>query len=396
MIRLGERIKALRQRDGRTQDALAEELGVTAQAVSRWEKGICYPDMEVIPSIANYFSVSIDELFGYDNGRAKKADALADQIHEMIRRNNGKDVCMDACVALAREALIEFPGNEKLTLALASALYTAGYVRHGEHHIEGEDGYSVYDTERHKKYTEWQEAIRLYEKLLVSLNSGEMRRQAVTELSQLYKNTGAHDKALMLAQSAPDIPASAPILRINAFDGKDEVAASGEALLDLVLHSTELMESIVRTDIRMPPDTAAKMVGNATGMYDLVCTDHFCGKSHAWLACLHMLRSYYLWLAAQKDAAFAALDAAIGHAAAYDGLHGTGPAFFTSPLLRLVKTHADTVPAQSGFAAELPDVWPWWCVPEREAVKKEMQADPRWEDWARRAKASPVPPGGTV
>ena len=94
MIKLGERIKEFRQRNGRTQDALAEELGVTAQAVSRWEKGICYPDMEVIPSIANYFNVSIDELFGYDNERSKKADALARQINDMIHQNNGKDVSM--------------------------------------------------------------------------------------------------------------------------------------------------------------------------------------------------------------------------------------------------------------------------------------------------------------
>lgn len=185
MIKLGERIKEFRQRNGRTQDALAEELGVTAQAVSRWEKGICYPDMEVIPSIANYFNVSIDELFGYDNERSKKADALARQINDMIHQNNGKDVSMDECIALAREALIEFPGNEKLTLALASAMFTAGYVRHGEHHIEGDDGYSVYDVVRHREYSEWKEAIRLYEKLLLSLNSGEMRQQAVIELSQL-------------------------------------------------------------------------------------------------------------------------------------------------------------------------------------------------------------------
>ena len=154
MIKLGERIKELRQRDGRTQDALAEELGVTAQAVSRWEKGICYPDMEVIPSIANYFNVSIDVLFGYDHERSKRADALARQINEMIRLNNGKDVSMDECIALAREALIEFPGNEKLTLALASALFTAGYVRYGEHHVEGDDGYSVYDVVRHREYME--------------------------------------------------------------------------------------------------------------------------------------------------------------------------------------------------------------------------------------------------
>ena len=65
MIQLGERIKELRRRDGRTQDALANELGVTAQAVSRWEKGICYPDMEMIPPIANYSRWTLFAGLGY-------------------------------------------------------------------------------------------------------------------------------------------------------------------------------------------------------------------------------------------------------------------------------------------------------------------------------------------
>ena len=387
MIKLGERIKEFRQRDGRTQDALAEELGVTAQAVSRWEKGICYPDMEVIPSIANYFNVSIDVLFGYDHERTKRADALARQINEMIRLNNGKDVSMDECIALAREALIEFPGNEKLTLALASALFTAGYVRYGEHHVEGDDGYSVYDVVRHREYMEWKEAIRLYEKLLLSLNSGEMRQQAVIELSQLYKNTGEHEKALLLAQSAPDINATRLMLRINAFDGKEEVAASGEALLDMIMRSTELIESIVRTDIHMQPNTAAEMIKNATMMFDLVYTDHFYGKSSAWLACLNMLRSYYLWLAGEKDSAFEALDLALSHATAYDKLRETSPEFFASPLLRHVKTNAGSMSAQSGFKEELPEVWPWWCVSKCKIVKEEMQTDSRWDEWVRKTKA---------
>ena len=384
MIRLGERIRELRQRDGRTQDALAAELGVTGQAVSRWEKGICYPDMEAIPSIANFFNVSIDELFGYDHDRSKKADALADRINEMIRQNNGKDVCMDACIALAREALIEFPGNEKLTLALASALFTAGYVRYGEHHIEGEEGYSIYDTEKHQKYAEWKEAVSLYEKLLLSLNGGEMRQKAVIELSQLYKNTGEHEKALLLAESAPDLHATKPMLRINAFDGKEEVAASGEALLDMIMLSTELIERIVWTDIHMPPETAAEMIGNAAMMFDLVCTDHIYGKNNEWLACLHMLRSYYLWLAGEKESAFSELDTALEHAKAYDELCEKSPEFFTSPLLHHVKTNAGAVRVQSAFSAELPDLWPCWCVPNRGNVKKEMQADPRWGEWVHR------------
>ena len=248
MIQLGERIKEFRQRDGRTQEALANALGVTAQAVSRWEKGICYPDMGMIPSIANYFGVSIDELFGYDNERSKKIDALVERIRTMIAENNGVDVSMDDCIALAREALIEFPGNEKLSLTLASALYTAGYVRRGEHHLTDADGYGVYDTARHSTYPEWQEAVKLCEKLLPGLTDGRLRRQAVQELSQLYKNLGEGEKALALAEDAPDLYGSAPFLRINAFDGRDAVAACGEALLEMVRCSGELMVRILLND----------------------------------------------------------------------------------------------------------------------------------------------------
>jgi transcriptional regulator with XRE-family HTH domain len=66
-LNLGSKIRELRVRDGRTQEALAEALGLTSQAVSRWESGGSYPDMEIIPSIANYFGVTIDELLGNDS-----------------------------------------------------------------------------------------------------------------------------------------------------------------------------------------------------------------------------------------------------------------------------------------------------------------------------------------
>ena len=47
-------------------------LGVSPQAVSRWEANGGYPDMELIPAIANFFNVSIDELFGYSKDRQEK------------------------------------------------------------------------------------------------------------------------------------------------------------------------------------------------------------------------------------------------------------------------------------------------------------------------------------
>lgn len=387
MIRLGERIRELRQRDGRTQEALARELGVTPQAVSRWEKGICCPDMEMIPSMANFFGVSIDELFGYDNERSKRVDALAARINDMNRQNDGVDVSMDDCIAAARAALIEFPGNEKLMLALASALFNAGYVRRGELHTVDGDGFGRYDVDRHRTYPEWQEAVKLYERLLPALSDGALRQRAVMELSQLYQNLGEGQKALELAEAAPDIPASRPFLRIKAHDGREAVAACGEALLETMQQSAQMMSEIVRSDAAMPPLTAAMLLKNAAGLYDLVCTDGWYGRNNGLLACLHMLRSYYLWLGEARDEAFGALYDALACAKALDGLGKGGKEVYGAPLLRLVRTHIEAVPADSAFRRELPELWPWWDVPRRDEIRSEMKADPRWAAWVAETRA---------
>ena len=63
-IQIGDKIRELRRRDGRKQEELANALGVTNQAVSRWESQTGYPDMEMIPAIANYFGVTTGYLLG--------------------------------------------------------------------------------------------------------------------------------------------------------------------------------------------------------------------------------------------------------------------------------------------------------------------------------------------
>ncbi|MBQ8503795.1 MAG: helix-turn-helix transcriptional regulator [Clostridia bacterium] len=63
-IYLGENIKRLRLEKGITQETLADFFGVTFQSVSRWERGESYPDITLLPEIAAYFKISIDELLG--------------------------------------------------------------------------------------------------------------------------------------------------------------------------------------------------------------------------------------------------------------------------------------------------------------------------------------------
>ena len=108
-VNIGTKIKELRKRDGRTQEAMANAIGVTAQAISRWEANGGYPDMQIIPSIANYFGITIDELFGYECERQNKIDALVQTITEKNKLNNGEDICIEECISAAREGLIEFP-----------------------------------------------------------------------------------------------------------------------------------------------------------------------------------------------------------------------------------------------------------------------------------------------
>ena len=308
-LELGNNIRQLRRRDKRTQEQLAEALGVTSQAVSRWESGGSYPDMNLIPSIANYFGVSIDELFGYTNDRTKRIGELVTKIYDMKRQNNGVDNNISECIAFARNALVEFPGNEKLMLALASVLNTAGYVRYGECHLIDEEGYGIYDTEKHKTYEEWLEAIPLYEKVLQTLPLGELRDRATEELAQLYLNLGDYEKGMALAKQAPDMWNSREFLRAYACDGKAYVKAHSELLLQTIRASAVLIVNITAGDQHhLSAHEKAENIASAIHLFEVICPDGNFGCHHAYVLSLELLHSLYLWLDNRKDEAFDALE----------------------------------------------------------------------------------------
>ncbi len=64
---IGENLKRLRNEKNITQEMIAEYLGVTFQAVSRWENGLAYPDIEFLPELARFFEVSLEELMGTES-----------------------------------------------------------------------------------------------------------------------------------------------------------------------------------------------------------------------------------------------------------------------------------------------------------------------------------------
>lgn len=64
-MNIGNQIKNFRKAKKLTQEQLAEYLGVTSQAVSKWETGVSAPDIDMLPRLAIFFHTSVDELLDY-------------------------------------------------------------------------------------------------------------------------------------------------------------------------------------------------------------------------------------------------------------------------------------------------------------------------------------------
>lgn len=75
-MNIGSQIASLRKSRNITQEALAQQLGVTNQAVSKWESGQCCPDVALLPKLADLFGVTIDELFGRSTPTAEPAPVM--------------------------------------------------------------------------------------------------------------------------------------------------------------------------------------------------------------------------------------------------------------------------------------------------------------------------------
>ena len=85
---LAQNLKKYRKQNGLTQEEFAQKLGVTFQAVSKWENGKTSPDVLLLPTIADIFACSIDELFSYlPKARREKLNMLpGDEVPDGMKR----------------------------------------------------------------------------------------------------------------------------------------------------------------------------------------------------------------------------------------------------------------------------------------------------------------------
>ncbi len=121
-IEVCDNIRRLRREKNMTQEMLAEILSVTPQAVSKWERAERYPDITMLPAIANYFGVSVDMLLGNDKTRneEKIRTYLAD-FRNLSVMEKGQDA-----FCLSQKAYEEYPYDCRIMMLYVNALKLYG------------------------------------------------------------------------------------------------------------------------------------------------------------------------------------------------------------------------------------------------------------------------------
>ena len=384
-LNLGQTIRDLRHRDGRTQEALATALGVTAQAVSRWEAGGSYPDMELIPGIANYFAVTIDELFGYHNSREARVSAIIQRINTYNIKARSDDAWVEDCLSILREGLAEFPQNERLLITLADTLSEAGWRRHQEWCYYDAEGFIQHSYDVHKTNPYWQEAIKISEQLVSTARDNQIITRALHILVLLYRNVGEQDKAIACANKLPQMKHCRELLLCAAADGKEEARYIGEFLLQAAHHmAQQIVYGLVVNKAHFTTDLPIGKIKGAIALFDLICDDGNCGPYHDDLICLHLYLSRVQWERGDHDGAFVSLDEALRHARALEQFLDGQEHPLTAPLVSFVRHKAGVA---AGIAKSLPEDWPWWHNPDYSQTEAEIKADPRWAAWVARTQA---------
>ncbi len=138
-IYLGENLKNLRRERAITQETLADFLGVSFQAVSKWERGESCPDIEMLPAIASFFDTTTDDLLGVDKlERESKIQYYINNYNVLYGTDTPK------ALQLMKKAVYEFPGDFRLLIRYFETLITAkGGLQEGSAILH--EAQSVYD-----------------------------------------------------------------------------------------------------------------------------------------------------------------------------------------------------------------------------------------------------------
>lgn len=202
---------------GKTQRELADHLLISTQAVSKWCRGENLPDIALLPRIASFLNVSVDELLGV--GEVKKQEKIQEyrkKSFELAR--DGKN---DERLAMWREAYAEFPNDLTVNTELMHALYI---TLDGEFHDE---------------------AMALGERILRESTDEYQRSSAIQVLCRIHSAKGNKEKAKEYANMSNSMQTSRDVLLSAILDGDEGMQQNTQLMLDCldIVHGAVAMLS---------------------------------------------------------------------------------------------------------------------------------------------------------
>lgn len=193
-LAIGKKIRALRRQKNISQEVLAQYLGVSFQAVSKWESGSTMPDISLIPSIASFFEVSIDELFDFNHYEIdRKVGEIVDASYPYRGIDDAK------CEEILREGLKKYPGNDILLNCLI---------------------YSIPVPERSD------EVITICKSLIEGTKDDEVKYDACRILAGTYKAIGEYGLARDAIEQIPEIYFTKLELAAALLEGEEKFQAA--------------------------------------------------------------------------------------------------------------------------------------------------------------------------
>ena len=222
---IGQNLKKFRKARNLTQEEVAKHLGISFQAISKWERNDGYPDITMLPVLARYYGVTIDELIGMNEIESARA---LDEINKQWEKNRSNSN-HPANVQLMRDALKCYPNNALLLVQLSASL-------------ERLDG-----TEAEKREY-LRQSIEVQEQIISYCDDSEVRGAVLFNIADSYYRYGDYNKALAYAEKLPNAYKSREnaLVRILSDDNQRKAVAKlalGRLMSSLALHLQTLAET---------------------------------------------------------------------------------------------------------------------------------------------------------